>query len=263
MAPGDMHTGLRARVRRLDADTLQQAVTKHRRFMVLMHDGADATTRAFQPWLFALANLLPQLPVGTIDLSDARGAKIAEAFQVPSSQLPTVKLLVRDNPAGQRIVDYRGPLEFDPLLEWIHAAMNDEAHELSAFGAEPPGSDDKSAASGGGAAGSAMSRLPESVRAMAATMIRETRLQRLLKQQGGGRVERYDQMVADRYRELIEEEGTDLDDKFAVQEANRRARDDVREELMKDAPVHVREEVEAEVSLGDAQNARSGSKDEL
>ena len=100
-----------------------------------------------------------------------------------------------------------------------------------------------------------MGQLPESVRLMAQTMVRETRLQRILKQHGGGRAEHYDAMVATKYRELIEEEKTDLGDKFAVQEVNRRARDAVRTELMVDAPLHIREEVEADVSLGDAANS--------
>ena len=40
-----------------------------------------------------------------------------------------------------------------------------------------------------------------------------------------------------------------------MQEVNRRARDAVRTELMVDAPLHIREEVEADVSLGDAANS--------
>ena len=260
-APGQMHTGMRARVRKLDAETLQHSVTKFRRFFVLMHDGADDATRAFQPWLYAIANLMPHLPIGTIDLSKGRGSEVAEAFEVGNG-LPVVKLFVRDNPKGKRIVDYKGPLDFDKLLGWVRAAINDEDHELSAYGVEPVASEPPpkaAAAGGGGPGGGPMGMLPESVRAMARTMVRETRLQRILKQQGGGRVEQYDAMVSAKYRELIESEGTDLGDKFAVQEANRRARDAVREQLMADAPLHVREEVEAEVNLGDAANSVGGS----
>merc|ERR1719484_460607 len=83
-----------------------------------------------------------------------------------------------------------------------------------------------------GDASDPFSKLPESVRAMARTMVRETRLQRILKQHGGDKAAQYDGMVAAKYREIIEREGTSLDDKFAVQEVNRRARDEVREYLM-------------------------------
>lgn len=255
-APGQLHTGARARVRKLDPEALQYAVTKHRRFVVLMHEGADAATRAFQPWLFAIANMMPHVPIGTIDLSHERGSAVAQAFEVDSSKgTPTIKLFVRDNPKGKRIIDYRGPLEFDALMGWMKAAVNEEEHEHSTYGVEPEGSDanDRSPSPGGGQA-SPMNRLPESVRAMAKTMVRETRLQRILKQHGGGRVEQYDAMVAAKYRELVADEKTDMGDKFAVQEANRRARDFVREKLMADAPLHIKEEVEAEVNLGDAAN---------
>ena len=56
----------------------------------------------------------------------------------------------------------------------------------------------------------------------------------------------------------MKEEGTDLSDKFGVQEANRRARDQVREEILESAPEHIREEVESDVSMGDlaGQSAR-------
>ena len=258
-APGQMHTGLRARVRTMDAEMLQMAVGRHRRFIVWMHDGADAATKAFQPWLYAIANLVPHLPFGTIDLSQGRGAEVAEAFKV-QSRLPQIKLFVRDNPKGKRILDYTGPLEFDELFSWLQTVLNGQDHELSAYGVEPEGGPEPvTPADGGrnpgGARGGAMGQLPESVRLMAQTMVRETRLQRILKQHGGGRAEHYDAMVATKYRELIEEEKTDLGDKFAVQEVNRRARDAVRTELMVDAPLHIREEVEADVSLGDAANS--------
>jgi len=260
-APGQLHTGARASVRKLSAESLQMAVTKHRRFVVLMHDGVDSATRAFQPWLYAIANMMPHLPIGTIDLSHGRGSEVASAFEVDSSKgAPTVKLFVRDNPKGKRIIDYHGPLEFDAMLGWMKAAVNEEEHEHSAYGVEPEGSDEVDRPSPGAAQGSPMSRLPESVRAMAQTMVRETRLQRILKQHGGGKVEQYDAMVAAKYREIIESKGTDMGDKFAVQEANRLARDAVREQLMADAPLHIREEVEADVNLGDAaNNVGSGS----
>lgn len=271
-APGGLHTGSRARVRKLTPDSLQHAVVKHRRCVVLMYGSGEAArvARGFQPWLYAIANMIPHVPVGTIDVSDDGASDVAEAFKVDADAMPQVKLLVRDNPKGKRVIDYRGPLNFESLLNWAHAAINLEEHELSAYGSEPEnaqhalmGDDAKSGSNGGGGAGragilGAMGKLPESVRAMAQTMVRETRLQRILKQQGGGRVEQYDAMVGERYRALIEEEQTDLGDKYQVQEANRRARDAVREELMKDAPLHIKEEIEADVSLGDAANQMSG-----
>ena len=257
-APGGLHTGTRAHVREMTPEGLQSAVGKHRRFMVLFHDGADKVTTAFQPWLYALANLIPHVPLGRIDLSQKRGDEVAQAFRVAGTGVPAVKLFIRDNPKGQRIINYRGPLDFDKVLDWARAAIDGKEHALSAFGYEPEGADAKEEAAKKAAADSPMSKLPESVRLMAQTMVRETRLQRILKQQGGDRAARYDQMVAQKYAELIQEEKTDLNDKFAVQEANRRARDEVRELLMNDAPVHIREEIEADVSLGDAANQMGG-----
>jgi len=255
--PDNLHSGLRAHVKELDAEMLQSAVGRHRRFVVLMHNGADSAVRAFQPWLYALANFVPHLPVGRVDLSQEGGSQLAGAFGV-NDDAPKIKLFVRDNPKGQRIVDYLGPLDFEAVLGWVHAAVNNEEHELSAYGVEPYSGEDEPAvqyaqAQAKAAEGSAMGNLPESVRRMAQTMVRETRLQRILKQHGGGRAEHYDAMVSQKYAEIVSEEKTDLENKFAVQEANRRARDVVREQLMADAPLHIREEVEAEVNLGDAQ----------
>jgi len=263
--PDTLHTGLRARVRELDAEMLQNAVGKHRRFLVLMHGGKDTAVSAFQPWLYALANFLPHIPLGRVDLSQEGGSNLAEGFAVDASEHPRLKLFVRDNPMGKRIIDYLGPLDFEAMLGWARAAVNDEEHELSAYGVEPYSGEDEpelqqAHAQKQAEAGGAMSNLPESVRRMAQTMVRETRLQRILKQHGGGRVEQYDAMVQQKYAEIVGEESTDLEDKFQVQEANRRARDFVRDQLMADAPLHIREEVEADVNLGDAKKGMGNLK---
>ena len=83
-------------------------------------------------------------------------------------------------------------------------------------------------------------------------MVRETRLQKLLKERGGGRYEQYTEMVAQRYNSIIAAEHTDTDDKFEVQEANRRARDQVREELLAEAPDYIKAEIEGEINMGDS-----------
>ena len=73
----------------------------------------------------------------------------------------------------------------------------------------------------------ALDKLPPSVRAMAETMVREQRLQRILRDRGGGFAEKYEQLVSERYAAIMSEERLNADDKFVVQEANRRARDAV------------------------------------
>ena len=217
--------------------------------VVIMHDGADPALSKFQPWLFALTTVLPRLTIGQIDVSD-QGRDIGASFKVSGST--AIKMFLRDNPKGKRIVDYQGPLEFDALLGWCNAGIAGEEHAYSAPGHEPP----ENAANPEGARGTnKMDKLPPSVRAMAETMVREQRLQRLLKERGDGMFQKYEDLVSSQYRGIIDEEKTDLNDKYAAQEANRRARDIVRNELLLSAPADIREEIEGEVHLGDAAKA--------
>ena len=319
-----LHSGLRASVKELDARSLQRIVAKHRRFIVMMHFGDDEATRAFQPWLFAIANMVPEIPIGRVDLSSKeRGAEMAGAFQVPSGATQ-LKLFIRDKPKGERIVDYRGPLQFEPLLGWVRAAISGEEHEHSAPGVEPPSSGAEPPRGGGGM----MNKLPESVRTTAKTMIMESRLQKILRQQGGGKVEQYDVMVGRRYEEVpgsgapctqslrapprtlhpkpsrsashvhvhwpahrhrracVVRRGSSLQRVSTTSTTSFRSRSltdwratrcaracderevaaraptylcacvapQVREALLKSAPLHIREEIEAEVALGDLQS---------
>lgn len=255
-------------VRDLDASTLSGVVGRQKKYVVLMYDGACEPTKLFQPWYFALANQLPHLPMAQIDVAQ-EGRTVEKAFQAfaNGTASPAIKLLVRDNPVGQRVVNYGGLLEYDALLGWMRAmikANTSEAygeHPLSSFGVEPPETPQSREArererAGGG--GSMMDKLPASVRRMAETMVRETRMQKILREMGGGREEQYTSMVSERFQQIVAEEKTDTEDKFAVQEANRRARDQVREELLATAPDHVRAEIEGEVSLGDMAGSQGG-----
>ena len=95
--------------------------------------------------------------------------------------------------------------------------------------------------------------MPESVRRMAETMVREKRLQRLLAARGAEASEAYSRRVTARYEELAAAAGVDPQrtaDQFSVQELNRRARDLVRDEVLAEAPDEVRREVLAEVNVG-------------
>ena len=65
-------------------------------------------------------------------------------------------------------------------------------------------------------------------------------------------LEQYEQAVRERYNWFIKQDGFDADDKFAVQEANRKARETVRQELLESAPFEIREEIEEDVALGEA-----------
>lgn len=234
-----------ADVLQLAPNTLAPTVSRHKRMVVIMHDGASAALFKFQPWLFALTTLLPRLPIGRIDVS-GEGQGVRAAFKV--SGTPAIKMFLRDNPSGKRIVDYQGPLEFDALLSWCRAVVADKDHEHSAAAYEPP----EHTQTPSKKPTNKLQQLPPSVRAMAETMVREQRLQRILREQGGGMAEKYEELIAARYQQLITSEGTDTNDKFATQEVNRRARDLAREELLQSAPADIREEVEEEVHLGDA-----------
>ena len=249
-------TASTADVYELHPQKLQSFASRHAKVMVLLHEGSCAATAAFQPWLYALAQMMPNLPMATLDVTRADGAALTAAFNV--TEFPQIKVLAWHNPEGERVIDYRGPLEFEALHEWADTVKAGKAHELSAFATEPPSSDQPADASSSAAAaaerkkkGNVFDTLPLEVKSMATTMVRESRLQRILTRQGGGRVEMYDSMVAQRYMKLMKEESLDVSDKFGVQEVNRRARNEVRAELLATAPEHIREEVEAEVSMGD------------
>jgi len=157
----------------------------------------------------------------------------------------------RDSSAGERIIDYHGPLEFDALVEWCRALMAGREHLHSRRGYEPPEHAAATRASKEASKeGNELNKLPKSVRAMAETMVREQRLQRVLKQRGGGMAEKYEVLVSERYKQIVAEEGTNVNDQFASQEANRRARDQVRDQLLSSAPSDIREDIEREVHLG-------------
>jgi len=242
-------TEMAADVHELNPQNLPSFAARHRKAMVLMYEGSCTATAAFQPWLYALAQMIPGLPMGQLDVSGKAGAPIKSAFNVTAT--PIVKVFSRDNVKGERIIDYLGPLEFDSLYNWSSTMRAGNSHSLSAFGAEPPETPAMPLNGGSVRGGNAFDKLPAEVRKMASTMVRESRLQRMLKQQGQGRLEQYDRMVSRRYHEIMRQAETDLSDKYGVQEANRRARDEIREEILESAPAHIREEVEADVSMGD------------
>jgi len=227
---------------------------------VFMYEGACPESAKFRPWLYAMSQLMPRLAFGRIDVSGP-GGPVAATFKVlPHSGSPAIKMFQRDNPEGKRIIDYRGPLEFDAMADWCRAVVAGREHSHSQEGYEPPEHAAAAAASKEASKkGNALDKLPDSVRAMAETMVREQRLQRVLKQRGGGMAEKYENLVSERYQQIVSEEGTNVDEKFASQEANRRARDEVRNQLLSTAPADVREEIEREVHLGkqDAQAASS------
>lgn len=233
---------------------LNKVVLSHRRSVMLMHSGETAELKAFEPWLYAIVKMLPRLPFGRIDLSGPN-ENLARAFGVGKVTLgggarraPAIKGFFRDNGMGKRIIDYTGPLEFDALFSWFKSVQQNETeHRFSAPATEPP-----EMAAAGPKPKNAMAGLPDSVRLMAETMVREQRMQRVLKQQGRGMLEQYEQAVRERYNWFIKQDGFDADDKFAVQEANRKARETVRQELLESAPFEIREEIEEDVALGEA-----------
>jgi len=232
----------------LEKDTLASKASFSKRTVVLMHDKDCPITKKFQPWFFAAANVLSRVPFGVMDMSGP-AEPVAKAFGFAGG--PVIKMFLRDNPDGKRIVDYVGPLELKALLAWCRALVGGEEHEHSRAAIEPPGmagARKPDARSSGGK----NSRLPPSVRAMAETMVREQRLQRVLQARGQRYVDEYEALVMARYKELIAElDGKTGDSTFGSQEANRVARDHVREMLLKNAPIDVREEIEADVNLGD------------
>ena len=251
----------------LTHDTMLGALNRHRRIVVLMYRGKKCkASRLFQPWLFALAHRLPGVQFARVDATEGEGS-IADAFGVTSS--PTIKAFQRTKPKGERVTDYTGPVDFDSLLEWGEAIADDKVHRYSAVGIEPGGGggggdgdsdgDGSRDAGDGTAAGdppptaARAKGMPESVRRMAETMVREKRLQRLLAARGAEASEAYSRRVTARYEELAAAAGVDPQrtaDQFSVQELNRRARDLVRDEVLAEAPDEVRREVLAEVNVG-------------
>ena len=103
----------------MDMHSMRETVNRFSRMVVLMHDGS-AAVKAFQPWLYALAQAMPQLRFARIDVA-GEARIVADTFGVTA--LPAIKIFQRDLEAGKRVVDYTGPLEFDPLLEWCEAMV--------------------------------------------------------------------------------------------------------------------------------------------
>lgn len=222
----------------LDQKSLFMTVNRNRRTVAIMYNGlVDTRMQRFMPWLFAIAQLLPRQQFVLVDVSHRGSPDLVAAFELDDS--PAVRLFQRDRPAGERVVNYVGPVSFEPLLQWCSAVLEDKEHPYSAPGVEPPGMQQlpqkggaRAGASAKGAGASAKRAgasakstgaeaggrdLPDSVRQMAETMVRESRLQRAFKQSGGGLAEQYEARVSELYQQIVRDTGIDSGDKFAVQ----------------------------------------------
>ena len=287
----------------MDMDHMRETINRFESMVVLMHDGSEDIA-AFQPWLYAIAQAVPKIRIGRINLAGT-GAAITHTFKIRS--LPAIKIFNRDEVckpdhlalatlsqcitrtmrpcsaansyarlwpqvSGKRITDYTGPLEYEPLLSWCEAMSAGVGleHKLSQPAYEPPTPQtDRLRAAKKGMKGAAVldkegrpkQDVPEEVRMMAETMVKEQRLQRLFDERDPegkhDMFKKYQGRVGHVYREIVEAEGIDKNDQFAVQEANRRARAKVQAEVLTGAPDDVVAEFNREVNLG------GKSKDEL
>lgn len=252
----------------VDAAGLQHVVSRTKRVVVFMYDGAACeTSHLFQPWLHAIAQRLPSLTFARVDMSNSTGTPaIAEYFGVAAgSKSPQVKAMMRDNEPGQRVLNYLGPIEFEPFLAWSTAVLDGLPHDFSELGYEPPVDEERwSQEEEKRRAKNAMNNLPDAVREMAETMVKEGRLKRVLEELG--KVDEYEAQVSETFKAIVKENNIDTkSDTYATQEANRLARNLVRKKLLNYAPPHVREIVDADVTLGDGNSAmpQAGGKDEL
>ncbi len=245
----------------MDSGGLREAVSRFPQVVVLMHNGS-AEVQAFQPWLYALAQAVPKLRFTRIHVGGEARA-VRNAFRVAT--LPSVKIFQRDHEAGKRISDYTGPpLDFDEMLEWCEAVAAGREHRHSQPAYEPPIKQDgeggpTAAAPRAGSSGGSKKKggVPDSVRLMSETMVKETRLMRILEQQGPEATRRYQGRLSYLFQKILDDEGITQEESFKVQDANRRARDQTREEFMTGAPEDLIQEVERPVLLG------AKAKDEL
>lgn len=242
-----------------DFASLQDAVGRQPRIMLVLHDGECQPTHELTPWLYAMSERLPDLHMARVDLSNTTGSpSVAQLLNVDVERgSPQVKALVREAPPGSRVVDYVGPLSFNPLLKWATAVLHGTDNEHATPGYEPPVDEGKIARERERREkANRMSTLPKGVRQMAETMIKETRLKQVLDR--AGKLDDYEADVAVAFKKLVAENSIEAGaDSFKTQEANRIARDIVRERLLKTAPEYIRERVNADVNLGDG-NARAG-----
>lgn len=253
----------------VDAAGLQHVVSRTKRVVVFMYDGEACTTsHLFQPWLHAIAQRLPSLTFARVDMSNSTGTpEIAEYFGVAAgSKSPQVKAMMRENEPGQRVINYLGPIEFEPFLAWSTAVLDGIPHDFSELGYEPSVDEERrSQEEEKRRAKNAMNSLPDAVREMAETMVKEGRLKRVLEEMG--KVDDYEAQVSETFKGIVRENNIDTKaDSYATQEANRLARNLVRKKLLNYAPPHVREIVDADVTLGDGNGAmppKAARKDEL
>lgn len=237
----------------VDGAGLQRTVGRSKRTVALLYDGAAClATHHFQPWLFAIAQRLPGLTFVRVDISNTTGSPgIAHSFRVDAEKpSPRIKAFMRDAETGGRVIDFTGALEFDPLLSWGTAMRDSLPHELSAPGYEPPiDEDSRQREIEERRKKNAMSNLPDNVRNMADTMVKEGRLKRALEEIG--MYEAYESEVSKVFKAILSEnklsEGSEA---FKTQEANRLARNLVREKILKNAPAHIKDMIDQEVTLG-------------
>ena len=213
--------------------------------IVLMHQSKCEATKSFQPWLHAVANLVPGIQIGQIDIGAARSIATVFKGNDPAAIKPSSR-----QPKGQADRGLQRAARIRCAAGLVQGSRRAVA-SLSAYGAER----EPSASAAGGKA-SGMSRLLEvrhggddgSGDATAAHPDGARRWPR------GHYI-----LVQERFAKIVGDEETDMEDKFAVQEANRRARNEVQEELLKDAPANIRAEVRAAVNLGDMGKGNTAS----
>lgn len=76
----------------MDMEHMRETINRFESMIVLMHDGSKETL-TFQPWLYAIAQAVPTIRIGIINLVGT-GAAITHTFRMRS--LPAIKIFNRD-----------------------------------------------------------------------------------------------------------------------------------------------------------------------
>ena len=76
----------------MDMEHMRETINRFESMVVLMHDGSEEI-EAFQPWLYAIAQAVPKIRIGRINLKGT-GATITHTFKIRS--VPAIKIFNRD-----------------------------------------------------------------------------------------------------------------------------------------------------------------------
>ena len=104
-------------LRKLDPATMRELVMLNDKVVLLMHEAGCVKAEAFSPTLDEIAEAVPQLGYGRVDVSKPG----FEKWRIEPGDPPALRAFFRNAPPHLRILEYVGPPTRDAVEAWCRA----------------------------------------------------------------------------------------------------------------------------------------------